>query len=144
MPKLDKRTAKQAQEAESITLLVDAGTYAAVLNKVESKTGAAGEYWEWEFALMEDENGDEVEGKPKIWENTSLSEKAIFRVKQMFEAFEVPVDTDTDELVGQWVGLNVGQEVARQGSRQGQLRNIFLSAFPLTDESDESDEDEED
>lgn len=140
MPKLNKKNAKAAEEAESITMLVDAGPYACVLNKVDAKQGTAGEYWEWEFAIMEDAEGEPVEGKPKLWENTSLSEKAIFRVKQMFEAFEVPVDTDTDELVGQWVGINVGQEVAKQGSRAGQLRNIFLSAFPLGDGEEEDEE----
>lgn len=144
MPKLNKKQAKQAAEAEDLQMLVDPGPYACVLNKVETKTGQAGEYWEWEFSIQEDADGNKIDGGPRIWENTSLSEKAIFRVKQMFEAFEVPMDTDTDDLCGTWIGINVGQEVAKQGSRQGQLRNIFLSAFPISDDSDEEEEDGED
>lgn len=143
MPKLNKKQAKQVADAEGGELLVDAGVYAAILNKVEEKTGQAGPYWEWEFQLVEDSDGNELEAKPKVWENTSLSEKAAWRLRDMFEAFEVGTDTDTDDLLGQWVALTVGQEIAKQGSRQGQLRNIFLSAAPITDDGDEDDESEE-
>lgn len=143
MPKLNKKQAKQVEDAEGGELLVDAGVYAAVLNKVEEKKGQAGPYWEWEFQLMEDADGNDLEVKPKVWENTSLSEKAAWRLRDMFEAFEVPTDTDTDEILGQWVQLTVGQEVAQQGSRQGQLRNIFLSAAPLSDGDGDDDEPED-
>lgn len=143
MPKLNKKQAKAVEEAEGGELLVDPGVYAAVLNKVEEKKGQAGPYWEWEFQLLEDADGNELESKPKVWENTSLSEKAQWRLRDMFEAFEVSPDTDTDEILGQWVALTVGQEVAQQGSRQGQLRNIFLSAAPISGDDDEDDEPEE-
>ena len=133
MPKLNSKQAKQVEEADSSFELLEAGVYLASLNAVTEKKGAAGPYWEWEFVICETDEGEELERKPKIWENTSLSEKAIWRLASMFEAFEVPTDTDTEDLLGMYVMVNVGQEVVEGGARAGQLRNCFISAFPVPD-----------
>ena len=143
MPKLNQKQAKQAAEADDYEA-VPPGTYLAVLAAVSEKKGQAGPYWEWQFQLQETDEGEELERKVKIWENTSLSEQAIFRVAQMFAAFEVDTDTDTEDLLGLYVMVNVGQEVAEQGARAGQLRNTFLSAFPVPGDDEYEEDDAED
>lgn len=130
MPQLNTEQAEKAGEGQEFELL-EPGTYLATLNAVNGKEGPKGDYWEWEFLLVGTEDGEELDPKPKLWENTSLSEKSIWRVGQMLDAFEVPHDTNTDDLLGLHVMINVGQEVIDRGSRQGQLRNNFLSAFPV-------------
>lgn len=137
MPKLNKAQAKLVDEAEAMDFpLLDVGDYMASLNSVESRQGQAGEYWVWEFAVSGDEEGNDLANPIKLWENTSLSEKAAFRLKAMFEAFQVPPDTDTDEILGEWVIVSVGQEVQKQGANAGKLRNVFLSARPIDGEEE--------
>ncbi len=134
MPKLTDEQAQKADEGGEEFEPVPPGAYVAVLNQVTEKPGNAAPYWEWEFVLTHDADGNELEVKPKLWENTSTSERAVWRIAQMMAAFGRDSDADTDELVGEYVGVNVGQEIAQQGVRAGQLRNIFLSAFPVESE----------
>ena len=133
MPKLTKTQTKAVEEAEDREfVLLPAGEYMGALNDVTVKTGEKGPYWQWEFLLVEDADGEEIDQPyPKLWENTSLSEGAAFRLKAMFEAFGVSADTDTDDLLNQYVVIQVGQEVQARGSNAGKLRNVFLSASPV-------------
>ncbi len=134
MPKLTDDQAAQAGEGGDFEVL-DPGPYVAVLNEVNVKEGQAGPYWEWVFVIHSDADGQELDPKPRLWENTSTSEKAIWRIGKMMDGFGVPHDTDTNKLLGRYVGVNVGQEIAQAGSRAGQLVNTFLSAFPIEDDS---------
>lgn len=135
MPKLTSDQAQSVEEAESREFeLLDIGTYLGALNAVTEEPGKEFTYWVWEFVLVGDAEGNDLENTAKLWENTSLSPKAAFRLKAMFEAFEVPADTDTDELLGRYVWIDVGQEVQKEGKNQGKLRNVFLSASPASDE----------
>lgn len=136
MPKLNKATAKKVDQAASEFPLHEAGLYLLALNKVTEKKGTEAPYWEWEFSIVGDENGEELEKAGRIWENTSLSEKAQWRLKAMFDAFGVPTDTDTDELLGAYIWANIGQEVQEQGARKGQMVNVFLSAVPPLSEDE--------
>ena len=137
MPKLSNKQAKAVEEAEERELvLLDDGTYMGALQSVKEEKGDKGPYWVWEFLLVEDADGEELENQSRVWENTSLSEKALFRLKAMFAAFEVDPDTDTDEILGQYVWVDVGHEVQKAGSRAGQLRNVFLAAHPIEEESE--------
>lgn len=131
MPKLNEKQKTQAEEGASDIPLLDPGVYGASLQKVEEKEGPKGPYWEWEFLVETDSEGNELEQTARIWENTSLSEKAIWRVQKMFDAFGVDSDTDTEDILGYYVALRVGQEVAAEGQRAGELQNCFLSASPI-------------
>lgn len=134
MPRLNDTQAQQAVEGGGEFPLLDPGTYLASLNAVTEKQGKQAPYWEWEFLITEDAEGNPIDPPGKVWENTSLAEKAVWRVAKMLEAFEMTPDTDTDEVLGQYCYVNVGQEIAAQGSRAGKPRNIFLSAFPVSTE----------
>ena len=95
MPKLNAKTAKAVEKTEGGTFApVDPGIYHIRLRDVTAKPGPKGVYWAWEFESVE----PDVRGR--FWTNTSLSDKAHFKLKEAFEAFGVPTDTDTDELLG--------------------------------------------
>ncbi len=134
MPKLNDQQATKAAEGGEDFEAVDPGVYMCVLKEVNEKEGPAGPYWEWIFVIHSDADGNELATKPQLWENTSLSEKAVWRVGKMMEAFGVDLTADTDDLIGDWVGINVGQEISQQGARKGELRNTFVSAFQLSED----------
>ncbi len=133
MPKMNKTNAKAASDAAdeggSFEPMLD-GRYICKLVECEAKEGKTAPYWSWQYEVNEE---GEFLGR-KLWDNTSLSEKALWRVGQVFAAFEVPADTDTDELIGREVAIIVGHETAQAGKRQGQLVNVVVRLEPLTDE----------
>jgi hypothetical protein len=63
--------------------------------------------------------------------NTSLSDAADWKMKEMFEAFGVPADTDTDELLGKEIWLAVSQRVIEKGARMGETGNNVERAMPV-------------
>lgn len=134
MPKLSDQQAQATDEAEGGYELLDPGVYLGSLNQVTEKAGDKGPYWEWEFLLEETDEGVALDNPSKVWENTSLSERALFRLKDMFAAFEVPTDTDTEDLLGTYVWVSVGQEPSIKDPSK--LVNVFLGAQPIPDEAE--------
>jgi hypothetical protein len=132
MPKLTKQHATKAKNAaaewgdgfEPLT----PGRYLGKLVSVEQRDGKAAPYWEWKF--------EEPNSKQHLWENTSLSEKAIGRLGKVFEAFGVSADTDTDELIGQFVCMVVGTRTIPTGERAGQLQNTINGFLPASEHPD--------
>ena len=129
MPKLTKAHASKAtQEAEtwddSGFEPLDPGYYLCRLLGVEQKEGkTSGQpYWSWKY--------ESLQGERWLWDNTSLSEKAIGRLGKVFEAFGVPADTDTDEMTGMLVNIQVGVEAQATGKRAGQMQNVVLAVLP--------------
>ena len=124
MPKLNKTTAKAVDSAKSTFEALEEGIYAAVLDSVEVKgPGASGyEYWSWKFVnLVNVESGEKAPGSQ--WVNTSLSPDAQWKMKEVFDAFGVPSDTDTDTLLGESALLVVSQRPIEQGARMGEIGN---------------------
>lgn len=144
MPKLKKAMAKQVDKAEAASgsYLLDEGRYAARLQKVEERTAqsSGNEYWAWVLGDIHDSEGAKRPGR--LWHNTSLSERALGFLKATFEAFGYTADSDTDEMIGEWVTVYVIQEPIARGPKAGQLTNRVqtLSEF----EADEWDFDPED
>jgi len=131
MPKMDKNKAKSVAEAESSFPLIPEGVWPAMLKGVESKETRAGDstYWRWEYEVhYEDDKGVDRTGKQ--WDNTSLKDEAEWRLKQVFEAYGVPSDTDTDDLVGKWVTLQINQAPIGAGSRKGEQGNNIVKVLP--------------
>ena len=151
MPKLSKKQAKEVEKAEAWGVggggfLLPEGRYAARLKAVTTGQGPAGTYWAFEYSKLHDEEGQEQRGRQ--WENVSLSEKAKGKMKSVFDAFGYSTDSDTDEMIGEWVVLHLGQEVATQGKRAGQTVNRILGVTAFDEdewpfEPDEVGEDEE-
>lgn len=127
MPKLTSDTAKKVEEAEALDFeALPEDIYTAVLADVENKEGKNGPYWKWTFKITT----DGYDGRQQ-WTNTSLSEKALWKLQEMFEAFGVPADTNTDDLIGQGVKLMVVQELIGEGKRKGQMGNSIDKVLPL-------------
>lgn len=127
MAKLNKGMAKKTAEASSNFEPLEDGAYHVRLTKVDTdRTGGAGPYWSWEFDVVEP--GD-YEGR-KLWNNTSLSEQALWKLNEAFKAFGVDTDTDTDELLGQVCKAIVSTRTIPSGARKGELGNQVDKLIP--------------
>lgn len=126
MAKLNQETAKSVAEASDSFEPIPAGTYHVRLKDVDSsRSGKAGPYWSWEFEGLE----GEAKGR-KLWNNTSLSTQSQFALKQTFDAFGVPYDTDTDDLLGRVCKLTVSIRTIQAGARKGELANQVDRVHP--------------
>lgn len=133
MPKLSSAMAEKVDEAESGDFeALPEGIYTAILEgEVEAVDGAKGPYWKWVFKITGDSSGgDEGKGR-KMFLNTSLNEAAHWKLKEVFEAFGVPLTTDTDELIGESVKLYLVQKVAEKGKREGDMVNEIKNVYPV-------------
>ena len=129
MPKLATAVAKQAASASVGFAPLEPGIYYARLTGVEAKTASTGNaMWVWAFEIS---RGDKT-GK-KQWVNTVLVENAMWKLGQVFDAFGVPTDTDTDELIGKEVRIEVSQRTIGAGQRAGQIGNNVDNVLPLDD-----------
>lgn len=141
MAKLSKDKQKAVQDAQSSFLpLPDCVIHGRLRDVDTTREGPKGPYWSWEFECVTDQeftvegpDGKAVKVKTKgrrFWNNTSLSEEAAFSLERTFRAFEVPIDTDTDELLGRVVKLVIGQRTIGQGDRMGEVVNEIKNLKP--------------
>lgn len=129
MPKLTRQFAQKATAAaedwgDGFEPL-EPGEYLAKLLSVEAKDGTAAPYWSWKL--------EEKDSGKFLWQNTSLSDKAIGGLGKMFEAFGQTADTDTDLLVGQWIACRVSQRAIAKGDRAGQMTNNIERVYPASE-----------
>lgn len=123
VPKEQQAAAEAAGESWGQFKLLDPGLYSATLDEVDAtRTGPSGMYWAWVFKY------DNQPGKAFL--NTSFSPKAIGSVGAVYRAFDAPIDTDTDELIGERVVLAIVVSKVKKGERKGQLRNEVASVLP--------------
>lgn len=136
MPKLPKNVQDAAEAAEvgGSSAPLDEGVYILRLHSIDtSGSGPAGPYWTWEYRVVEGPDGP-MNGRKRLWDRISLSEKAAFRVKQVFTAFGFTLDSDTDELIGEHVKAYVIQEPIQSGNRAGQMGNSISEYLELADD----------
>lgn len=136
MPKLAKAKAKAVDAAESInTELVEEGIYTVELKSVETKTGkeSGQPYWLWTFEIPAD--ADEHGGK-RFWLNTSLQDNALWKLKEVFEAFGETPETDTDTLIGEQVRIVVSARPIGAGPKMGQMSNQVENVLTLDEGED--------
>lgn len=120
MAQLTTDMASTVEKAEDPFGLIDEGTYLVRLEKdVDVKDGSNAPYWQWTFVI---EPGQPFAGR-KITHRTSLADNAFFRLRQTFEAFEVPASTNTEELVGKTIRLKMIAKVSNFGQRAGEWVN---------------------
>ncbi len=133
MPKLSPKAAKQVESSEAASgyVLLDEGRYAAQLKNVTQKEGADHPYWVWEFHNLHDQEGNRHPGR--MWNNTSLSPKASGFLKATFDAFGYTADSDTAEMIGEWVVLYIIKSVIPSGSRAGQESNKVRQVLPFAE-----------
>jgi hypothetical protein len=143
MPKLAKKVADRVNKAETQSFdAVPGGVYEVRLEEVESRTAksSGNEYWSWALTVVADTDGDEEHAGRKLWANTSLSEKADFKMKETFEAFGYTTDSHTDDIVGEHCLALVSETVIEQGARKGQPGNNVDRLMPLEGAGDDDDE----
>lgn len=132
MPRLDDATAKKVDAAEDGFKPIPPGIYVVQLMEDvevrESQTPNKPPYWKWTFEIPA--GAEEFAGR-RFWTNTSLSDAAHFKMKEMFGAFGVSTNTDTAELVGRKIRAEISVTTAQGGTRKGQLVNEFVKAYPL-------------
>ena len=123
MPKLPQNVANQVDNAEAVGGFapLPEGRYAAQLRSVTAKDGKEYPYWTWEFHRLHNSKGEPVPGR--MWNNTSLSPNSAGFLKATFDAFGYTTDSDTDEMVGEWVVLYIIQDVIASGPKAGQTTN---------------------
>lgn len=139
MPTLPENVRSDVENAEGGDFeALPEGKYIASLMEVEAREGKKAPYWSWTFEVQEPE---EHKGR-RLWMNTSLSKAAAWKMKEVFDAFGVPVDTDTDEICGNLVTLTVGRKIIDGGKRAGEIGNEIERVSPGPDAPDTADEDD--
>jgi len=126
MPKLSKKTAKEVASNESnFEPLV--GTFHFRLRECDARESKSSDYpyWAWEYECVEDEYFNR-----RVWNNTSLSPAAQFKLKETFDAFGVDTDTDTDELIGQIVRITCSAGTINAGEKKGQPTTVIQKVSP--------------
>lgn len=133
MPKLNTETAGKVENAEDGFKPVPDGMYVLELRQdVEVREGDKGPYWSWEFEIPADHDGVDLQhAGRRFWENTSLSENSYFRLKQMFAAFGVPANTETEDLVKRRIKAVIVTEIAQRGKNKGNEQNRIEKLLPL-------------
>lgn len=132
MPKLSPETGQKADTAAADSPSgnrepLPAGRYRVRLLDVEStKSGGGAPMWKWKFEVV-DGAAPDCQGR-WLWENTVLQDNALWKLGQVFAAFGVASDTDTDDLIGNTIDVDVVQEVAKRGKMEGKLVNA-ISGF---------------
>lgn len=121
MAKLNKTQQKQAEEASGgdFDPLPDGIYHGKLVDVDTTREGPKGPYWSWEFDVVQN---DQYNNR-KLWNNTSLSKAAAFKMDETYKAFGVPLDTDTDDLLGKVVKMQVSQRTIQSGDREGEIGN---------------------
>lgn len=132
--------AEATEKAEGLnTELVPEGIYTVTLKSVETKEGKDSKkpYWLWTFEIPDDSEDHEDHTGKRFWLNTSLQENALWKLKEVFGAFGVDADTDTDTLVGEPVRIVVSQRPIGAGPKMGELTNQVENVLPADASEDE-------
>lgn len=132
MPKLGGEKAqavKKAGEEAGDQQLLQPGVYEVKLTTVKSQKSQAGDpMWVWHFKTV----------KPLknvgIREFTSLSEESLWKLAQVFGAFGVEPDTDTDELLGDKIKVEIDIEIAQRGKLKGKEVNTITRWLDKSEE----------
>jgi hypothetical protein len=147
MPKLDNATAKKVHNAEGGSRsLLDEDQYRLKLEKVivsprQDKNGDT--YWTWTFAVVSGQgSGDKFKGS-STRTNTWFTDDRAWYPRQIFDAFGVKPNVDTDTLLGQELLAIIVQSEITSGQRKGQLGND-ITAFMSLDAGTDDDWDDGD
>lgn len=144
MPKLNPTKAaevKKAGEDGGKFVLLPEGKYVVRLTDVTSETARSGSpMWVWKFETtqyLEVEAPVDNEGQPinvigkEIWYRTVIMDKTLWDLDRVFNAFGVPPETDTDELVGDEIVVMIDQQVITGGKSKGKLGNNVVDFMTL-------------
>lgn len=140
MPKLPKNIQKSAEEAQVQDFSpLEAGTYLVKVREIDTaaKSAAQNPMWVWQFDVVDGpEELDESERRDhgRLWERTALTEAAAWKLKQIFTALGFTLDSDADEMVGEYVRVVVVQEEIQSGQRKGTMGNTIVSYLEVEED----------
>lgn len=160
MPKLSKKIQKAVAQADPTAAggdfpLLDPGYYYVRLGGVEVQDGNFAPRWSATMDKIVESESMEV--KPgRQWFNMNVPDEgpapanytngdkkwANFQsmsrnqLAQFFEAFGYSVDSDTDEMTGEWAKAKIVIETINSGARQGEKTNRIKSLAPVEDDFD--------
>lgn len=151
IPKLDTATAKAIHATENTGggyTVLEEDTYVLKLTKVTvaPKANVNGDhYWVWTFEVVSGETtGAKFAGK-SIRTNTTIAENVYFVMKQMFDAFGVRPNVDTDTLLGKEIQAYASVRIQERGRNKGKETNDLQDFAPVGTKTggDESWDDDE-
>jgi hypothetical protein len=146
MAKLSAAMRKKVDATETMSFEpVPNGIYRLRLVEVTTDgKGPAGPYWTWIFKVDEPEDSDlhQFNGR-KLWHNTSLSDDALFKMKEVYAAMGYTLDSDTDEMCGDHCRGLLTQATIEKGNRKGEKRNEIVRLMDA-DGADDDDFDADD
>lgn len=124
MPKLNKVNWDEVAASEEIA----EGAYPARIDNVEereSKTKPGTYYWNMELTMLEEPHTGR-----KVWDIFSLQPRALWKLRNLCETLDIDLegrdDLDTEELVGQEIGVNIVPE-----TYEGKIRTKITGYFKL-------------
>lgn len=165
MAKLNAKNRKKVAKAEATTGFkpLPPGKYLAHLRSVVAKdSGAGNPMWAIEFDKIYNSEGEKQPGRQfynlmlpqdSMPDNYTKGEEkwdqfqalSAGRIKAFLEAFGGDEDTDTDDLIGQKVGIRLGIGTIQAGNRKGEQTNRIEEVFAPDDLGDiEVDDDDDD
>lgn len=104
---------------------LEEGTYEFLIKKVEDKVSKTSGNPMWLVTF------EEVESKSVVWENYTFVEKALFKLKELFDALGYVTDTenfelpDKSEIEGNFVKGKVIQD-EYNGSITNRIKKLFV------------------
>lgn len=103
---------------------ISAGIHELMIKSVEQKVSKAGnDMWLITF--------EDPETKNVVWENYTFVEKALFKIKELFDALGYDTDTasfelpEPEELVGNYVKAKIVQE-EYEGNPVSRVKKVFI------------------
>lgn len=110
---------------------LEEGVYLLQIAEATEKTSSTGNPMiSVTYDVLATQDGTDVEGSRKLWDNYSLQAQALFKLKELLSALGIDtsavVDLDTSDLVGQQVLAKVVQE-----TYNGEIRNRCKKIYPV-------------
>lgn len=110
----------------AVSEVVPEGRFSARIDNVEERTGKTephNTYWNVEFTIQD----EPVVGR-KVWDVFMLQPQSLWKLKRLMQCANVSpegrMDLDSDELLGQEVGVVVAHE-AYEGQARARVKGYF-------------------
>lgn len=99
--------------------------------KLSDKAGPSG-YKQW--VVVWRVVRPKASAKRTIWDRRSLSPKAAFKMRELFDALGYEYGSDSDELVGERAVVEIEHQEIERGPRTGQLSENVVALYSSEDE----------
>ena len=111
---------------------LDDGYYLAEVEsiKLSDKPGPSGYHsWVIVWRIL----APRASAKLTVWDRRSLSPKASFKMRDLYDALGYEYDSDSDELIGEKAVLEIIQEEIEKGPRKGEMGNSVENTYAADD-----------